>query len=249
MSIGSTGVRTFTTVINSEVLTPQTLPATGNPSGENTTQTAPKRSIYIHSVDIVNTSGSTCAVGWGYRFPATHIQIGNWDGTTLTDKTTAVQAGSAVLGTRVLVGVPEPFNSVGLTISNFGTAATCTSKYWNGSSLASLTELTALAPTSNTFCYNVAIPPIAWVPVASGDALATAGMKVGHYVLELTLSSTVTVSTASVVRLVDYVKTVTDGNGLSRTFIEKKVIPAGCPIVPYISTAAATNTVQIDFGQ
>jgi hypothetical protein len=249
----SIGPVLFSTSLNSEILSGQTGLASNYAPGENTVATAMKHPLYIQGVNVGNNSGGTAALGWGYRFPSSALQIGNWNGTTFTSVAAAIQAGTTTtLGTggAILVSAPERLWSVGITIVDKLSATSCAGHVWNGSGFTALTEISVLDPAHNDFRNNFFLPPEAWVKVASGDTLALAGLKVGSYVIKLVLNSTLTANNVSGIRLLDYVKTVADGNSLSKDFITNhRVIPPGCPVVPYCSTAAASNFMQIDFRQ
>lgn len=254
-TFASTGVMTFASVINDEVLAPQTWPAAGLPPGENTSSVANKMSLVIEQIDVGNKSGGTAQCAWGYRRKLDNgLLVGDATTSAYTDKSVSIQAGATLVGGAGYIAVQaiEKFNSVKLAISATSASSSVTLKYWNGTTFATVPSgaiIQNVDPSSATTQYIIFKAPNSWVPMDPADAHVAAGYGRGKFILLIQVSASVTLTDVSIVKLMDWVETVANGNALSKEPVGEIIIPAGCPIVPYCSTANDANWVQIDFKQ
>lgn len=236
--------------------------------GKTALLTAPsspvKQAVIVHQSDLANNSGSSAAMGWGYKLIDSKWSLGQWDvseAPEFVDDTTDAQdagTGDVALFTTTnddgfVVSASEVFNLVGLTISTAEVGSPAyVYEYWNGTawdtlSLLQTPDYTATGDTAIAFAN-----PADWAK--GGDT--GEGINADHYAIRVTAStapSTAPLATiAWVVRLLDYVGVVTTGSTLNRIqYVNSNGsrVPTGHALVAYSSVVSASNIAYFEYSQ
>lgn len=218
----------------------------------------------VHEIEIGNSSGGDASCGWGIELLSAEWKAGQWDNSEdpayVDDTTDAQDSGTddfALTTTTnndgYVVQAREPFNIVGIDVST-AEAGSPTYEYtfWDGSAWTTLPTLAVPDYTGTGVEFLTFLKPNTWAALASGDTpVDTEGLTAGYYAIRCratTAPSTAPLATDLwVVKLLDYVETVGDGNSIVKEYRSGKAILAGRNIVPYCSTANAANWIQFEY--
>lgn len=249
----SSGVIAFTTVANDEVLSAPTTPI--------------KENLVIHEIEIGNSSGDDASCGWGYRLLDSEWKAGLWDDGAepdyIDDTTDAQDVGAddfsigsdTVDNDGFVIQADRTFNIVTLDVGTAEVGGTPEYEYtyWNGSSWAALTTLAEPNFAATGVQTLAFLLPNDWAALASGDdPVDTDELDAGKYAIRCRATTAPTTSAATVneievVKLLDFIEKVADGNSSVKEYPAGKIVPAGRVVIPYCSTADASNWISIEY--
>jgi hypothetical protein len=221
------------------------------------------QSIMVYQTDIANNSGSTAAMGYGYKVLDANYKVGSWDDTgtpEFLDDTADAQDSDAddiALFTTTnndgfVVSATEKFNLVNIVVSTAAAGSPVYEyTYWNGSAWTSFTPIIEPDLTSTTEQALVFTIPSDWAK--GGDT--GEGVDADHYAIRVratTAPSTAPLATTvSAVVLLDLVGSVVDGSNINKTtYVQSDgaKIPPGHSLVPYSSVSDNSNTIYVEYG-
>jgi len=166
-------------------------------------------------------------------------------------KAQMAQDGSVAISTSLLIQGAEKFHSIQLEITASGSTIT-SQRYWNGTDFVEFTgtQYDAMSVSSTGRKFNIFIPPTDWVALEAGDSPVTEdGLRQGAYVWIIDLASSITISEIDLVKLVNRIEAVPDGNSLIDSYDGGKKLPGGAKIVPYVSTANPENSMIAEYSK
>lgn len=208
---------------------------------------ASARQICIFNMRAQNRSGSTIDVGLMRRLASNNFKIYTKVLSVYTDVTSSVSGGVQVVNATndddgFVVAADRRFGLVGITVSNSATGGTYAFKYWNGSSYTTLTTLqnpTSLGTTQDE--YIAFIPPVDWVAGGpTGVSSSLYSILVQHTTKP---ADTGSINALWVGEFLDFYEGVADNNSVQLIFDSDRpfILDAGESLIPYFSTASATN--------
>lgn len=220
------------------------------------------QSINIYQVDIANNSGSTAAMGYGYKVLAANYKVGQWDASAspefIDDTTDAQDAGAddvALFTTTnndgFAVSAAVKFGCVNIVVSTAEAGSpTYAYTYWNGSDWAAIVPIVSPDYTSTGETSLVFAIPSDWAK--GGDT--GEGIDSNHYAIKAVASTAPTTAplatTVHPVVLLDLVGAVADGSNINKTaYVRSKgaTIPPGHSLVPYSSVSDASNVIYVEY--
>lgn len=208
------------------------------------------RQALIFNARAFNNSGGAINVGLCQRYAAASYKLWKYVaiGTTFTDVSTAIAAGTASVifaganNDAYVVQANQMFSMVGLTISTAQAGGVFTYKYWNGSSFTTLTTLEVPTDYSATGdLWVVFQPPSDWVV---GGSTGLDALKYSIQVQSTTAAAAAVSATAIwVANFLEFYKNVPNNAAIQISFPDSKpyLLAGGEGLVPYFSTAHAAN--------
>lgn len=214
----------------------------------------------IYRVEVGNNSGGDARLGWGYTL--TGVKVGDYDtvgaSPKYTDRTSDLAAGAISIGGDggILIQSPEPLNSIQFNVTVVGGAISA-QKYWDGSTFKTFNaagtehvEYDTLALTSTGAAVGIFVAPDDLAALEATDSPVTDdGLTAGNYAWLIELASAATVDQLDLVRLVNRVEVVGNGNSLIDEFRGGKKLPNGAKVVGYCATANKANSLIVEYTQ
>lgn len=221
--------------------------------------------VYIHQIDITNSSAANANIAFGYQLTAGRYKVGLWSNANVyTDDTTDAQSSTAAdvnlftvnsNSAGFIVQTLEPINIIAVHTNTApsGGSPAYSVQYWNGSAFANVTLFSSPAFTNANvndigFHAQLDAAPL----VATDTFVSSGGLSAGYYAYKVVASTapTSTRGTADQIRaikLLDFVEDAPAGATAYRAYSQGLVIPYLCPIIAYVSPADSGNTCSIEY--
>lgn len=211
--------------------------------------------LRLYSIRLDNESGSTIACGFLKTGSNADRQYFTYNGTVLTEVTTALSEGTAESvfagnGTGFAIQATQQFQSVLFVIATGSTGGTFTIKYWNGTSFSNVLQQIDVPTNFATGQEMVLFSAGAdWVP---GGNLA--GLNQNKYTILFSAtgqSGSTTATSAIAGQMIQYAPAVATGTAFEAAFdINYPLQFMGLEnLVPYFGTASANNKVIAFYSQ
>lgn len=224
-----------------------------------------KEAVFVHQIDITNSSAANANVGFGFKLLSTEYKVGAWSNTNVyTDDTTDAQSSTAadvalfVVNTNsagFVVQAQQPFNliSINTNAAPAGGSPVYSYTYWNGTGWANCVLLETPSYSANTLTNIGFFAPLDMTPLTSSDSVVVnSGLSAGYYAVKVVASTAPTSAGGTAqkigaIKLLDFAEDVPAGATAYRAYAGGMFIPHQRPVVPFTSPYDANNSCSIEY--
>lgn len=214
------------------------------------------KQLVVHNASVYNSTSSSVDCGIGLRYQTASWKLYQLNAST-TDLTSTIQAGTAstILPTTnnygFLVQCKDIFGLISLTISQAETGSpTYSYQYWNGSTWATLTLRNSFVYTAAASIGIAFAPPVDWAKGCGSLVDDFSSLNAGYCIRvrgTTAPSTAVQVTAMAVSKFWAYRSLVGKGMLLMNFEDTPVVLEVGESVQPFFATAAANNTVEINY--